>query len=183
MNKLLRSICGTRRAKKSSILCIQRIITRQMCVSWCLIWLENRWEGEVVWFDALFALVKSLRIGSVWFDTLIVLDKSYSIISPVLQTYLNLKKWYQELREYCPNIPCILLANKVDVDYKVTKKAFKFPKENNIPFFFVSSADRTNVVKVFEEAVCAGLGQRKYGEKDFLLECLELFEDEAIERR
>ncbi len=101
----------------------------------------------------------------------------------MLQTYLNLKKWYQELREYCPNIPCILLANKVDVDYKVTKKAFKFPKENNIPFFFVSSADGTNVVKVFEEAVCAGLGQRKYGEKDFLLECLELFEDEAIERR
>jgi hypothetical protein len=36
---------------------------------------------------------------------------------------------------------------------------------------------------VFEEAVCAGLGQRKYGEKDFLLECLELFEDDAIERR
>ncbi|KAL7478948.1 hypothetical protein ACHAW6_004700 [Cyclotella cf. meneghiniana] len=97
------------------------------------------------------------------------------------QTYLNLTHWFQELRAYCPNIPCILVANKVDVDYMVTKKNFKFPKDNNIPFFFVSSADGTNVVKVFEEAVYAGLGQRKYGEKDFLSECLELFEDEMID--
>ena len=98
------------------------------------------------------------------------------------QTYLNLKHWYKELRANCPNIPCILVANKVDIDYMVTKKNFKFPKEHNIPFFFVSSADGTNVVKVFEEAVCAGLGQRKYGEKDFLSECLELFDEGPLGR-
>ena len=94
-------------------------------------------------------------------------------------TYLNLKHWYEELRHYCPNIPCILVANKCDVNYMVTRKSFKFPKENNVPFFFVSSADGTNVVKVFEEAICAGLEQRKYGEKDFLSECLELFENDV----
>lgn len=99
------------------------------------------------------------------------------------QTYLNLKHWYKELRQHCPTIPCILVANKVDVDYMVTRKDFKFPREHNIPFFFVSSADGTNVVKVFEEAVCAGLGQRKYGEKDFLSECLGLFEDGPLEQR
>lgn len=93
------------------------------------------------------------------------------------QTYLNLHRWYGELRQHCPNIPCILVANKVDVDYMVTRKNFKFPREHNIPLFFVSSADGTNVVKVFEEAVCAGLGQKKYGEKDLLSECLELFQD------
>lgn len=93
------------------------------------------------------------------------------------QTYLNLNRWYGELRQHCPNIPCILVANKVDVDYMVTRKNFKFPREHNIPLFFVSSADGTNVVKVFEEAVCAGLGQKKYGEKDLLSECLELFQD------
>mmetsp|Transcript_5374 Transcript_5374/g.11807 ORF Transcript_5374/g.11807 Transcript_5374/m.11807 type:complete len:224 (+) Transcript_5374:263-934(+) len=99
------------------------------------------------------------------------------------QTYLNLKHWYTELRQNCPTIPCILVANKVDVDYMVTRKNFKFPREHNIPFFFVSSADGTNVVKVFEEAVCAGLGQRKYGEKDFLSECLELFEDGPLQKK
>ena len=98
------------------------------------------------------------------------------------QTYLNLNRWYGELRQHCPNIPCILVANKVDVDYLVTRKNFKFPRENNIPLFFVSSADGTNVVKVFEEAVCAGLGQKKYGEKDLLSECLELFQDGPLLR-
>lgn len=29
-------------------------------------------------------------------------------------TYLNLKTWYNEMRENCPNIPCILVANKID---------------------------------------------------------------------
>ena len=99
------------------------------------------------------------------------------------QTYLNLKHWYTELRQHCPTIPCILVANKVDVDYMVTRKNFKFPREHNIPFFFVSSADGTNVVKVFEEAVCAGLGQKKYGEKDFLSECLDLFEDGPLQQK
>ena len=50
------------------------------------------------------------------------------------QTYTQLKEWYRELREYCPSIPCILLANKIDVDYQVTKKKekekFVFEKEN-----------------------------------------------------
>ena len=36
------------------------------------------------------------------------------------QTYKNLKRWHQELRQYCTNIPCILVANKVDVDYLVS---------------------------------------------------------------
>ncbi|KAL3767429.1 hypothetical protein ACHAW5_004822 [Stephanodiscus triporus] len=91
------------------------------------------------------------------------------------ESYVNLEHWYLDMRKYRPNIPCIVVANKVDVDYMVTKKNFEFPREHNLPFFFASSADGLNVVKVFNEAVCAGLDQRKYGEKDFLTECLELF--------
>lgn len=60
---------------------------------------------------------------------------------------------YKELREYCPDVPCIVVANKIDVDYAVTKKEFKFASKNNLPFFFVSAADGTNVVKVFQSAV------------------------------
>jgi len=29
-------------------------------------------------------------------------------------TYKNLNNWYQELRQYRPNIPCFLVANKID---------------------------------------------------------------------
>jgi Rab-like protein 2 len=108
-------------------------------------------------------------------------------------TYQHLSDWYGELRQYCENIPCILVANKIDVDYKVrttrphgmdpphgvslfgmigewrggticlsvrcesicmstvvqvTKKSFKFASQYDLPFFFVSAADGTNVVQV-----------------------------------
>ena len=74
-----------------------------------------------------------------------------------------------------------MVANKVDINYAVTKKSFKFASDNNMPFFFVSSADGTNVVKVFEEAICMALGQKRYGERDFLRECLELLEDGPLD--
>lgn len=86
-------------------------------------------------------------------------------------TYQHLSDWYKELREHCPNIPCVLVANKIDVDYnvrhhmlhygvyrfgihmymylrQVTRKEFKFAAKHNLPFFFVSAADGTNIVKV-----------------------------------
>ena len=68
-------------------------------------------------------------------------------------TYQHLADWYKELREYCENIPVVLVANKIDFDYNVTRKEFKFAAKHNLPFFFVSAADGTNVVKVFESAV------------------------------
>ena len=45
------------------------------------------------------------------------------------------------------------MANKIDVDYNVTRKEFKFAAKHNLPFFFVSAADGTNVVKVFQSAI------------------------------
>ena len=33
-------------------------------------------------------------------------------------------------------------------------------------------------MKIFEEAICAGLGQKKFGGKDFISECLELFDED-----
>jgi len=34
-------------------------------------------------------------------------------------TYKNLERWYQELQEYCEGIPTFVVANKIDIDYKV----------------------------------------------------------------
>lgn len=97
------------------------------------------------------------------------------------QTYLGLKNWYKELREQSGDIPVILAANKCDINYMVTKKRFKFATDQKLPFFFVSSADGTNIVRVFEEAICSGIGQRKFGSIDFLEECLDMFDDWNIE--
>lgn len=89
-------------------------------------------------------------------------------------TYQHLSDWYEELRESCETIPCILVANKIDVDYNVTKKNFKFAATNNLPFYFVSAADGTNIVKVFEAAISAGLHHKEVGGDDFLAEALRV---------
>jgi len=41
-----------------------------------------------------------------------------------------------------------LLPSPSAVDYKVTQKSFKFAQNSHFPFYFVSVADGTNVVKV-----------------------------------
>ncbi|TMW62857.1 hypothetical protein Poli38472_005475 [Pythium oligandrum] len=88
-------------------------------------------------------------------------------------TYQNLTGWYKELREYCENIPCFLVANKIDVDLNVTSKKFKFSETHNLPFEFVSAADGTNVVKVFQDAVKAAYQFKKDG-GDFMADVLDL---------
>ena len=75
------------------------------------------------------------------------------------------------------------MANKIDVDYNVTRKEFKFASKHDLPFFFVSAADGTNVVKVFHSAVFAGK-RFKEGGGDTMAEILKLIgerEDTATE--
>lgn len=95
-------------------------------------------------------------------------------------TYQNLQNWYKELRMYCETIPCICIANKIDVDMRVTSKAFAFPQKYNLPFYFVSAADGTNVVKIFEEAVRLAYQYKYSAEKDFVSEVLEMLDDKAL---
>lgn len=90
-------------------------------------------------------------------------------------TYKNLQQWYSELRQYCENIPCILVANKVDVDYDVTKKNFKFASQNDLPFFFVSAADGANVVQVFDTAINSAIAFKEDG-GDFIETALSLMD-------
>ena len=40
-------------------------------------------------------------------------------------TYKNLPHWYHELREHRPHIPCILVANKIDGEFKCTVSPYK----------------------------------------------------------
>nr|CAH8868400.1 unnamed protein product [Trichobilharzia regenti] len=76
-------------------------------------------------------------------------------------TYRNLDKWLQDLRENRPDIPCICVANKIDVEVDMTKKTFKFPKKNKMAFYFVSASDGTNVVKAFRDAIRAAVAYKE----------------------
>ena len=64
---------------------------------------------------------------------------------------------------------------------RVTSKAFAFPQKYNLPFFFVSAADGTNVVKIFEEAVQLAWQYKHSGEKDFMTEVLDMLDDVSVE--
>lgn len=97
-------------------------------------------------------------------------------------TYQHLNDWYKELREHCENIPCILIANKIDVDYNVTRKEFKFATKHNLPFFFVSSADGTNIVKAFQTAIAEAKRYKAAG-GDTLSEVLDLLSDSKDNRK
>ena len=46
----------------------------------------------------------------------------------------------------CPHIPCVMIANKIDLDPRTTKRSYKFIEDLKVPFNFVSAADGTNVV-------------------------------------
>jgi Rab-like protein 2 len=47
-------------------------------------------------------------------------------------TYKHLQDWYDELRNFSESIPVICVANKIDANYSVTKKKFKFPIDNKV---------------------------------------------------
>lgn len=85
-------------------------------------------------------------------------------------TYKNLETWYDELQEHCKGIPTIVVANKIDIDYKVTSKSFNFAAKRKLPFFFVSASDGTNVVKIFQTAIMAGIKYKASPKEDFYQE-------------
>ena len=96
-------------------------------------------------------------------------------------TYTNLKKWYKEMRNHWPKIPCIWIANKIDIDNRVTQRSYKFAEQTKMPLYFVSAADGTNVVQIFEDTLRMA---KDYKENppagDFMSEVMDLLKDEAL---
>ena len=88
-------------------------------------------------------------------------------------------RWYQELQEYCEGIPTYVVANKIDVDYKVTSKSFNFAAKKNLPFFFVSASDGTNVVKVFNSVLEAALERKENPPDDYYSQVMDLLNEEV----
>ncbi|XP_033919266.1 rab-like protein 2A isoform X2 [Melopsittacus undulatus] len=96
-------------------------------------------------------------------------------------TYKNLNSWYKELREFRPEIPCIVVANKIDADMKVTQKSFNFARKFSLPFYFVSAADGTNVVKLFSDAIKLAVAY-KQNSTDFMDEVMRELESFDLQK-
>ncbi|KAL1529600.1 hypothetical protein AB1Y20_000547 [Prymnesium parvum] len=93
------------------------------------------------------------------------------------QTYKNLPVWYKELRDYRAGIPVVCIANKIDVDAKVTQKEFAFPKKHNMEFFYCSASDGTNVVSAFETAIEMAYKYSQQPSDDFVDQVMGLIND------
>lgn len=153
-------------ARNVSELCIHRITTEPIAVSWLV---YVRIKQDVCSLNAL----RDHDSPTIVTFTFVV--KVFDVTRK--QTYINLKEWYKDFIEHCgDSMPCVLVANKVDVNHLVTKKSYNFATQHNLPFFFVSCSDNTNVEKVFTEAICAGLGHKKFGDSSFLNQCLDFIE-------
>ncbi|XP_003905823.1 rab-like protein 2B isoform X1 [Papio anubis] len=96
-------------------------------------------------------------------------------------TYKNLSTWYMELREFRPEIPCIVVANKIDADINATQKSFNFAKKFSLPLYFVSAADGTNVVKLFNDAIRLAVSY-KQNSQDFMDEIFQELENFKLEQ-
>lgn len=92
-------------------------------------------------------------------------------------SYQNLSAWFKELRMYRKEIPCIVVANKIDMSPEVTKIKFGFARKRKLPFYFVSAADGTNVVQIFKEAVRLGNRYKDRDSTDYVEQCMRLLED------
>ena len=56
----------------------------------------------------------------------------------------------------------------------MTSKSFNFASKRGLPFYFVSAADGTNVVQVFNAAIQAGLSRKRAPPEDDFFEVLEM---------
>jgi GTP-binding nuclear protein Ran len=55
-------------------------------------------------------------------------------------TYRNVSSWHRDLVRVCPNIPIVLVGNKIDVrERKVPAKRVTFHKKNNMTYFEISA--------------------------------------------
>ena len=63
---------------------------------------------------------------------------------------------------------------------KRTQKKFRFAEKNNCPFYFVSAADGTNVVKVFSEIIKLG-NHYKNNTDNFMDAVMELLAEQRLD--
>jgi Rab-like protein 2 len=58
----------------------------------------------------------------------------------------------------------------------ITKKSFSFPKKHDMPLYFVSAADGTNVVRLFRDSIRLANAYRMGDTQDFIEQVLRELE-------
>lgn len=139
---------------------VERYLQQQYCPqhesTHALTWFRHEWEGKDgkktqidLWDTA--GQERFNKMHASYYDG----AHSAIIVFDVLRkpTYKNLSNWLQELRDMRPDIPVVVAANKIDQDPDVKQRQFAFATKNDLELLYVSAADGTNVVDLFEQAI------------------------------
>merc|ERR1712187_390859 len=70
------------------------------------------------------------------------------------------------------------VANKIDMDRSMSQKKFNFPETHKLSFYFVSSSDGTNVVRVFKEAISLAIKNKEQPPDEVMAEIFNLLRDD-----
>ncbi|MHA1264221.1 MAG: Rab family GTPase [Candidatus Helarchaeota archaeon] len=73
-----------------------------------------------------------------------------------LSSFNQVEMWLKEVRQFCGNIPYILLGNKIDLeeDRKVTKELIQsLIKRHHLPYFETSAKTGENVIDMFNAII------------------------------
>lgn len=97
-------------------------------------------------------------------------------------TYKNLEKWLGELRTYREHIPVLVACNKVDQDPQVMNVTYAFAEKYRLPIHYVSAADGTNVVAMFQSAIGAAVSYRDSpNQDDFMSQVLNIIKEKPAQ--
>lgn len=139
---------------------VERYLQQQYCPqhesTHALTWFRHEWEGKDgkktqidLWDTA--GQERFNKMHASYYDG----AHAAILVFDVLRkpTYKNLPNWLQELRDMRPEIPVVVAANKIDQDPEVKQRQFAFATKNELELLYVSAADGTNVVDLFELAI------------------------------
>ena len=67
------------------------------------------------------------------------------------------------------------------MDTRVTQRKYKFAEQAKLPFYFVSAADGTNVVQIFDDLLNYAIEYKNNPPSgDFMSEVMDLLNDETL---
>lgn len=99
----------------------------------------------------------------------------FDVTSPA--TYRNVEDWYRNLVRVCPNIPIVLVGNKIDQrERKVQARRVTFHKKNNMRYFEISAKSNYHFEYPF-----LSLARQLFNDQDLTFQSAPLLEPAEIQ--
>ena len=66
-------------------------------------------------------------------------------------TYNSIPQWHRDITNVKPDIPIVVIGNKIDLERKVKSNAITFPKRKKLKYFETSVKDDIGIIEPFVE--------------------------------